>query len=92
MAIYFFRTPKPKKFHYQPVFYDPEAEELKLREQRIKQELGLSDDEAKRVSMIKGQFKRQYEQRRMGRKSGMSSIRLLVILAILVLLSYYIFY
>ncbi|HPF94295.1 MAG TPA: hypothetical protein PLV65_10160 [Tenuifilaceae bacterium] len=92
MGIVFFRTPKPKQFSYTPIFYNPDKEAIKEREQQLKQELGLSDDETPRVSLIKGQFRRHYEGKIKGRAKPKASLRLFVILIVLCLIAYYLFY
>ncbi len=40
----FFRRREPRKFNYKPRFYDPRKEEQEQRVERIKQELGMTDD------------------------------------------------
>lgn len=89
MGIVFFRTPKPKQFKYTPLYYNPEKEALKEREQQIKQELGLTDDEAPRVSLIKGQFRRNYDRKIKGRAKNKSNFRLILIVIVLSLIAYY---
>ena len=39
-----FHTPKAKKFYIPNRFYDPDKEEREMREKRIKEELGISDE------------------------------------------------
>jgi cytochrome c-type biogenesis protein CcmH/NrfG len=90
--ITFFKTPKPKRFEYTPQYYDARKEALQEREKQIKQEMGLADDDAQRVSLIRGQMRRQYEQKMKGRINKGSSLRLVVIFIILCLLAYYMFY
>jgi cytochrome c-type biogenesis protein CcmH/NrfG len=90
--ITFFKTPKPKRFDYTPQYYDARKEALKQREQRIKQEMGEADEDAPRVSLIKGQMRRQYEQKISGRANRGSALRLFVIFIILCLLAYYLLY
>lgn len=89
MGIVFFRTPKPKQFKYTPLYYNPEKEALKEREQQIKQELGLTDDETPRVSLIKGQFRRNYERKIKGKTKAKSNYRFILIFIALCLLAYY---
>ncbi|MDD2197394.1 MAG: hypothetical protein PHE03_04185 [Bacteroidales bacterium] len=89
MRVVFFKTPKPRQFKYTPIFYNPEKEALKEREQQLKQELGLSDAETPRVSLIKGQFRRHYEGKVKGRAKTKSNFRLILIFIALCLLAYY---
>ena len=90
--IAFFKTTKPQQFNYVPIFYNEQKELLKEREQQIKQEMGLADDETPRVSMIRGQIRRQYERKMNGRISRNGSLRLAVIFILLCLVAYYLFY
>jgi len=85
-----FKTPRPRQFNYRPVFYDERKEALKEREQQIKQELGLTDENEIRVSGIKGRMRGYYA--RSVRSKSKSNFRLIIILAILLLLAYFFFY
>lgn len=88
--LYFFRTPKPRQFRYKPIYYDQRKEELKEREARIRQEMGLGSDEARYVSNIKGQFQRKRGQIQQNRAKA--NKRLLIIVVILAILAYFMFY
>ena len=90
--ISFFRTPKSRKFDYSPVFYDERKEALKERERQIRQEMGLSDDDTQRVSVLKGQFRKQHQSKKTQKSGKDRNIRLATIIVILFLLSYYIIY
>jgi Flp pilus assembly protein TadB len=46
----FSKTPPHRKFSYTPRFYDPREEERKEREERIRKELSIKADEAKKAS------------------------------------------
>jgi cytochrome c-type biogenesis protein CcmH/NrfG len=90
--ITFFKTPKPKRFDYAPQYYDARKEALREREKQIKQEMGEADEDAPRVSLIRGQMRRQYEQKTSGRANKGTGLRLVVIFVILCLLAYYLLY
>ena len=62
--ISFIKTPKPRRFGYSPVFYDERKEALEERERQIRQEMGLTKEGEERVSLIKGQFRKQYDSKR----------------------------
>ncbi|MBN1987907.1 MAG: hypothetical protein JW783_00735 [Bacteroidales bacterium] len=87
--IGFFKIPKPRQFNYKPVFYDADKEELKEREQVIKQELGLADENDPRVS-IRNRIRREYSRKRNVGTSRKSSLRLIIIIMILMGIAYYI--
>jgi hypothetical protein len=88
--ISMFRTPKPRQFKYTPIFYDERKEALKEREKQLKQELGISDDQSSRVSLIKGRIRAGF--RRSAKERSKSNLRLIIIFIILVLVAYLIFY
>lgn len=90
--ITFFKTPKPRAFDYTPRYYDARKEALREREKQIKQEMGVTDENEPRVSLIKGQMRRQYEMKKQGRMNRGSGMRLVVIFALLCLLAYYLLY
>lgn len=58
----FFHTPKARRFEITTRYYDPEKEEMKDREDRIKKELGI-EEEKKPIdpnyrANLHGQFRR----------------------------------
>lgn len=88
MRIVFFRTPKPKRFEYKPLHFDPDQERRNQRRRELGLEVkGEADsfssriDSAWRVRYIK--------QREAKRKSRASAIIYLIIVAVLV---YFIFF
>jgi hypothetical protein len=87
--ISLFRTPKPKQFKYTPIFFDPQKEALKERERQIKQELGLNDDGEGRVSMIRGQIRKQFEGKTRSKGNRQTNLRLAVIFIILCVIAYF---
>ncbi len=86
MRITFFKTPRPKEFHYIPRYYDKRKEETEERQRRIERELGISDDGKYVPGITRGSMQRRFTERKRGNRS--SIIRLLVIIAILFLLAY----
>jgi hypothetical protein len=90
--ISLFRTPRPKQFKYTPIFYNPQKEALKEREQQLRQELGLNDDDSPRVSLIRGQMRNYYNRKVKGESSSKSNLRLVIIFIILCLVAYYLLY
>jgi hypothetical protein len=88
--ISLFRIPKPKRFKYEPVFYDERKEALKEREQQIKQELGIADETLPRISNIKGKFRSQFKRNKS--TSNKSNVRVAIILVVLLVLTYFFFF
>jgi len=91
MAIRFFYLPKGRKYNYQPRYYDERKEELERRKKRIDRELGLDSEATKDMYIpnIKGQMRKHLKVRKKARKA--SSIRMLIILAVLLLITYILF-
>jgi hypothetical protein len=84
-----FKLPKYNEFNYIPRYYDPEKEAREERMKKIKQEAGVSD-EKEYVPMMKGSFRRFHRTAK--RDNKVSNIRLLVILILLFLASYYLIF
>lgn len=90
VAFKFFSTPRPKGFNYKPIYYSEQKEEMMEREARMKKELGLSTDNDLYVPTIKGQFQRA--RRKNYGSYRQSTLRVLLILAVLLLIAYYLFF
>ena len=86
MKIVFFRTPRPKQFHYPPRYYDEEKER---REQR-RRELGLSGEKADFKSQISANWSR-YKRHERDRKKK-AEISVMIYLLIVAMLIYLIFF
>lgn len=90
----FFYTPKPKKFEIKPRYWNPEKEEREARERRIKAELGKEDGDSTYVPHIKGEFRKGLSKGKWSAGSEQrrrSNVRVLIIIAIIVALVYWIF-
>lgn len=88
MRITFFRTGRPKQFNYIPRYYDEQKEKAEDRQKRIERELGIEQEGGSyRPTLRKGIMTEKMNARRKAQRY--SSIRLLVIIAILVLLTLY---
>ncbi len=94
MPIKFFYLPRGKKYNYIPRFYDEQKEELEKRKRVIDAELrregeqGLEDDIY--IPTIKGKMRSHMKAARKQKQN--SNIRMVVILAFLLLLSYLILF
>lgn len=86
-----FDKPKYKRFNIIPRFWDPEQEEREERERRVKEKLGLSQDDDKYIPNIKGKFKKELHERIGSHQAtrNKSTVRLFFILIILFLIAYY---
>jgi len=94
MRFTFIKTPRHRKFNYDPIYYDPEKEERESRRRQIRQEMGMSVDEEKGrgyTERIRGgmrkRIKSHFDVSRTERKK--SNLRLIIILMVLMALFYY---
>lgn len=85
----FFHVPKAKRFKYNPRYYNERAEQRKEREAAIIKEVE-AEKQGKRVRLTKTELENYIKLSRKAKKK--SNIRLLVILAILLMLFYFMFY
>lgn len=86
----FFKLPKPRKFDYKPLYYDPVKERRQERNRQIERELGLDKDKKYVSRIYHGIFRDQIKRNLKTERS--SNIRLIIIFIILLLLAYLIFY
>jgi hypothetical protein len=86
-----FRTPGHLRFQYVPQHYDPDKEDLEKRVKAAKSEKAVDMKQSK--SRIAQSYKSRYQKHRniSRRANKQSNIRLLVILALLIGLTYFMF-
>ncbi len=84
----FFKLARPKSFNYKPVFYDEREEELKERVEKVAKDMGIEQPLDYKPKLIKGTM-RSYMK--MSKKTYRhSSVRVIIIIAILLFIAYYI--
>lgn len=81
----FFKPPRHKRFHYEPLYYNPEKEERENRNKHIRQELGLEEG-GEYVSNIRGSFRKHHEANLKVRHRA--NVRFVIILAVLLFMAY----
>ncbi len=91
-----FSTPKPRQFKVTPRYWDPEKEQREMREMRIKTELGISDKKEGTYTphISPGAFRQGITKGRFGATKShqkQSNTRILIILALLALLLFFMF-
>ena len=88
-----FKKPEYRRFIVHRRYWDPENEERELREKRIRAELGLKDENGQYIPHVQGQFRREYEKRKVARNSisPARTIRLFMILLLLFIAAFYLF-
>lgn len=88
MRITFFKTGKNKEFNYVPRYYDEQKEEFEKRQRRIEQEVGIEQAPDSYRSRLKpGVMTERLLSKR--KSSRGSTLRLLIIIAILGMLALY---
>jgi hypothetical protein len=89
MRITFFKTPKPKGFNYIPRYYNEQKEEFNERQKRIEAEMGINQptDVGYRSRLKQGAMSEKLMSRRKTNRA--STLRLLIIIAILTILALY---
>lgn len=89
----FFRLPKPKKFEYTPIYYDPKKEEMEERERRIASGSNSGQfSEEEYTSRIKGSMRspsKRKQQKNQKTDARTSNIRIILIIVVLAFLSWY---
>ena len=86
----FFRTPEHRRFHYEPVFYDERKEKLEERIKAIEQEYGIKREDQPSRTLGRGSFSSHYGRNKKAHRY--SNTRLIVIVAFLLFISYYLFF
>lgn len=91
----FVRTPKPRQFNHVPIYWNPEEEARRERDERVKRNIGQTDpDEPFKSSIKRGSFRKKAwnapaETSDMQTERRRSNIRLLLIAAILVAIGFW---
>lgn len=98
MAMLYFKFRKPRGFHYQPRYWNPDQEAKQAREARIRRQLGIEDPSAPNErnieSNIKGAFrsKSTHSRRREDNKDSSTNHVLIIALILLLIAAYFIFF
>jgi len=89
MKISFVKTGKPKLFSYRPLYYNERKEELEKIKKSVEAESSADTSERMRIRLERSWRERQDRKRQ---KISTSNIRLLVYLAALAMLIYFMFF
>ncbi len=91
MAFNFlFKTPKPRRFHYDPIFYDPEKEAREERIKRIMKEVNATGNGEYKPGLTRGTFREYYK--RTHKSDRYRTLRLMIIVFILLMLAYFLIF
>ena len=92
-VLRFFKLPKPKKFEYTPLYYDPKKEEMEEREKRIATGINSSQTyEEDYSSRIKGSMRsasKRKQQKNQKTDARTSNMRIVLIILVLAFLAWY---
>ena len=89
----FFKIPTPKRFNYNPIYWDPGKEDREQRVRAIKQEMGIDVELGKKSSTItRGSFRQNTTSKTRSRANRDSNRRLILIVIVLLLLAYILLY
>ncbi|MDR3268733.1 MAG: hypothetical protein LBT83_06665 [Tannerella sp.] len=100
MALFsFYNVRKPRQFDHKPIYWDPRKEALEERIRKVKREMGeLPDDPAAYKPSLKGVFIEGTTHLKKSKSKGddvrnriYKNMRLLLVLALLALLFWYLF-
>ncbi len=95
MSVFnFFKLYKPREYGYRPIYYDPKKEAMKERMKQAEVEKNTVDaaaDSDYKPSIKRGTFREMAQQNKRTRMNEMrkSNIRLVLILAFLLLIVYF---
>ena len=84
------KLPRHKQFSYEPIYYDERKEQLKERISKIEGEMGIKKEGEVQRTMSKGSFSYFNDKKRQAQK--FSSIRLILIILFLFLITYFLLY
>lgn len=86
----FFKTYKPRQFNYMPLYYDKRKDELQERIQKIEDQHGNEQKIDVKIGITRGSMRRGREDRIRANRS--STIKVIIIAAILMYIAYYLLY
>lgn len=101
MAFFsFYNVRKPRQFEHKPIYWDPQKEALEERVRKVKREMGMEEESLENYKpQIKGTFiegtshlKRSVDRGDNSRSREYKSVKLLVALAVLLLLFWYMYW
>ena len=100
MALFsFYNVRKPRQFEHKPIYWDPRKEAMEERVRKVKREMGLEETEEEHKPQIKGTFiegtshlKRSRDKGENSRSREYKNVKLLIALAVLALLFWYLFW
>ena len=100
MALFsFYNTRKPRQFNHKPIYWDPHKEAMEERMRKIKREIGMDESLEEYKPQIKGTFiegtshlKKSHDRGDNERSRTYKNVKLLVALAVLGALFWYLFW
>lgn len=84
-----FKTPRHKNFEFKPRYYNEAQERINERREQLRKEGITSDDE--KIGMIKYRINQKFQREQYRQGIKQSNFRIFIVIAIILLVLYYIF-
>lgn len=84
-----FKTPRHKNFEFKPRYYNEAKERINERREQLKKEGFSSDDE--KIGLIKYRINQKFQRQQYQQGIKQANSRIFIIIAIILLVLYYIF-
>lgn len=85
-----FKLPQHRKFTYRPFYYDPEKEEREARLRDLKIEAGIKPEGPYKSHLQRGSMRSYFKRGEVAQKQ--SNFRLILIIAVLLFVAYFILF
>jgi hypothetical protein len=85
-----FKLPEYRKFSYRPFYYNPEKEEREARLRKLQAEAGIRSEGQFTPNIPRGSMKSYFKRSEKAQKQ--SNIRLILIIAALLIISYFLLF
>lgn len=100
MALFsFYNVRKPRQYNHKPIYWDPHKEALEERVRKVKREMGMEESLEEYKPQIKGTFiegtshlKKSHERGDNHRSRTYKNVKLLIALAVLAVLFWFLFW
>lgn len=97
--FFFYNNRKPRQFNYKPILYNPDLDDFKEREHKIKKEMGVIENTEYKPT-IKGEFIRNTnhvrrkinKEERTGKPNTKRNITLFIFLVVLIVVGYVLYF
>ena len=84
-----FKTPRHKNFEFKPRYYNEAQERINERREQLKKEGFSSDDE--KIGLIKYRINQKFQRQQYKKSKKQANSRIFIVIALILLVLYYIF-